>query len=156
MWKHLWKKWTLDKPAAFGDWLWEILVVQLAALLDRLTLRKIIAFIPVVVLVLAYSHSIPLPPELMLVGDVLAYIDIFSLILLLSLMSRAAAILFVVKRAAEHAVKFASGVLARMQRLDFRHRREGVAKNRKRPIGRTNNDDDQCIVTYGVARAYIV
>ena len=153
MWKHLWKKWTLDKPAAFGDWLWEILVVQLAALLDRLTLRKIIAFIPVVVLVLAYAHSIPLPPELMLVGDVLAYIDIFSVILLLSLMSRAAAISFVVKRTAEHAVKFASSVLACMQRLDFRHRREGRAKNRKRLVGRTNKDDDQCIVTYGVAWA---
>jgi hypothetical protein len=153
VWKHLWKKWTLDEPAAFGDWLWEILVVQLAALLDRLTLRKIVAFIPVAVLVLAYSHSIPLPPELMLVGDVLAYIDIFSVILLLSLMSRAAAILFVVKRAAEHAVKFARSMLAGMQRLDFRHRREGRAKNRKCLIGRTNNDDDQCLVTYGVGWA---
>jgi len=153
VWKHLWKKWTLDKPAAFGDWLWQILVVQLAALLDRLTLRRIIAFIPVVVLILAYAHGIPLPPELMLVGDVLAYIDIFSVILLLSLMSRAAAISFVVKRAAEHAVKFANSVLAWMQRLDFRHRREGRAKNRKHPIGRTNKDDDQCIVTYGVAWA---
>ena len=89
----------------------------------------------------------------MLVGDVLAYVDIFSVILLLSLMSRAAAILFVVKRAAEHAVKFANSVLAWMQRLDFRHRREGRAKNRKRPIGRINNDHDQWIVTYGVAWA---
>src|SRR4051794_5376682 len=69
MWKQLWKKWTLDKPAALGDLLWEVLVVQLAAFLDRLTLRRVIAFIPVVILVLAYSHSIPIPPELMLVGD---------------------------------------------------------------------------------------
>ena len=45
MFRRLWKKWTLDKPAAFGDLLWEILVVQLAALLDRLTLRQIITFI---------------------------------------------------------------------------------------------------------------
>jgi hypothetical protein len=44
--KQLWKSWTLDKPAAFGDWLWEILVVQLAAAIERLTLRKIIALIP--------------------------------------------------------------------------------------------------------------
>ena len=48
MWKALWKKWTIDKPAALGDWLWDVFVVQLAALLDRLTLRQIIAFIPVV------------------------------------------------------------------------------------------------------------
>jgi hypothetical protein len=31
MWKRLWRKWTIDKPAAFGDLLWEVLVVQLAA-----------------------------------------------------------------------------------------------------------------------------
>ena len=48
MWKRLWQKWTIDKPAAFGDWLYQILVVELAALLDRLTLRQVIAFIPVV------------------------------------------------------------------------------------------------------------
>jgi len=151
--RDLWKKWTLDKPAAFGDWLWEILVVQLAALLDRLTLRKIIALIPVVVLILAYAHSIPLPPELMLLGDVLAYIDIFSVILLLGLMSRATAILFIVKQAAGHAVTFARCVLARAQRLDFRHRREGRSKNRNRASGRTKGKDDGCVVTHGVAWA---
>jgi hypothetical protein len=94
MWKAFWRKWTLDKPAAFGDWLWQVFVVELAARLDRLTLREVIAFIPVVILVVAYAHSIPIPPELILVGDLLAYIDIFSIILLLSLVGRAAAILY--------------------------------------------------------------
>lgn len=37
MWKRLWQTWTIDKPAAFGDWLYQTLVVELAALLDRLT-----------------------------------------------------------------------------------------------------------------------
>jgi hypothetical protein len=37
--------WTLDKPAASGDRLREVFVVQLAAFLERLTLRHIIAFI---------------------------------------------------------------------------------------------------------------
>ena len=90
MWKALWRKWTIDKPALLGDWLWEVFVVQLASFLDRLTLRRIIAFIPVVILVLAYYHQIPIPPELMLVGDLLAYIDIFSVLLLLGILSRAA------------------------------------------------------------------
>ena len=35
MWKQLWQKWTIDKPAAFGDWLWQTFVVELAALLDH-------------------------------------------------------------------------------------------------------------------------
>jgi hypothetical protein len=48
--KHWWRKWTYEVPLAVGDALWEVLVVQLAALLDRLTVRKVIALIPVVIL----------------------------------------------------------------------------------------------------------
>jgi hypothetical protein len=119
MWKQLWKKWTVDKPAAFGELLWEVFVVQFAAFLEGLTWRRIVALIPLVILALAYAHSIPLPPELMLIGDVLAYIDIVSVILLLSIMSRAAAILLVVQHAAEQAIKVARSVLGAVQRLDF-------------------------------------
>jgi hypothetical protein len=152
MWKQLWKKWTLDKPAAVGDWLWEVFVVQLAAFLDRLTLRQVVAFIPVLILILAYAHSIPIPPELMLVGDVLAYIDIYSAILLLGIMSRAATILFVLKQTAAHAVRLASSLLAGMQRLDFRHRREGGARRRKGAASRTRNEDEHAVI-HGVAWA---
>lgn len=31
MWKASWKKWTIDKPAILGDFLWDVFVVQLAA-----------------------------------------------------------------------------------------------------------------------------
>ncbi len=108
MWKRLWREWTIDKPAAFGDWLHQMLVVELAALLDRLTLRQVIAFIPVVILVIAYAHSIPLPPELMLVGDLLAYLDIFSIILLLSVIGRVSAMLYVVRQMMDRALRLAS------------------------------------------------
>lgn len=148
MWKQLWKKWTLDKPAAFGDWLWDVFVVQLAAFLDRLTLRRVIAFIPVLILVLAYAHSIPVPPELMLVGDLLAYIDIFTVIFLLGVMSRAATILYMLRQVVAHAVK----LLAAARRLDFRHHRQGGAKGRKSSASRPSADDD-CAPVYGVAWA---
>ena len=71
--KQWWRRWTYEVPLAIGDALWEVLVVQLAALLDRLTVRKVIAFIPVAIIILAYYHRIPIPPELILVGDFLAY-----------------------------------------------------------------------------------
>ena len=148
MWKQLWKKWTIDKPAAFGDWLWDVFVVQLAAFLDRLTLRRVIAFIPVVILVLAYAHSIPIPPELMLVGDLLAYIDIFTVIFLLGVMSRVATILYMLRQVVAHAVRL--GAAAR--RLDFRHRRQRGAKGRKSSASRPTADDD-CAPVYGVAWA---
>jgi len=142
MLKRLWKKWTIDKPAAFGDLLWDIFVVQFAASLNRLTLRRIIAIVPLVLVIIAYAHHIPLPPELMLVGDALAYIDILSVIAVLAVLSRMSAILFFARQGAEQALKLASRMLGGVQRLDVRHRREGGARRRKRLFGRSKPDDD--------------
>ena len=62
-------------------------------------MRKIIAFVPVVILIFAYYHGIPIPPELMLVGDLLVYIDIFSALFLLGILTRVTTVLFVVSQA---------------------------------------------------------
>ena len=153
MWKVLWKKWTIDKPAAFGDWLWDILVVRLAALLDRLTFRDVIAFIPVAILIVAYAHRIPIPPELMLVGDLLAYIDIFSVLFLLGVLSRVSTILLVARQVATRVAALAAGALERMQRLDFRHRREAGSRRLTRLAKRAKNDDDEHVVVQGLAWA---
>jgi hypothetical protein len=153
MWKQLWKTWTVDKPAAFGDLLWDVLVVQFAAFLDRLTLRQVIGFIPVLILGLAYAHSIPIPPELMLLGDVLAYIDVFSVLLLLGVMSRVTTVLFIVKQAATAAARYATMLRNILQRMDLRHRRETGARSRKRLTNRGETNDDGHAVIHGVAWA---
>ena len=153
MWKTLWQKWTIDKPAALGDWLWDVFVVQLAAFLDRLTLRKVIAFIPVIILIWAYSHRIPVSPALMLVGDLLAYIDIFSMLFLLGVLSRIETISFMMKQATARAARLVSGLLEGVQRLDFRHRREGGVRNRRRLTRRAADDEDRDVVIHGVAWA---
>jgi hypothetical protein len=153
MWKALWKKWTIDKPALLGDWLWDVFVVQLAAFLDRLTLRRIIALIPVVILVLAYYHRIPIPPELMLVGDFLAYIDIFAAVFLLGILSQATTILFIVKQVTARVARLASGLMTAMRGVDFRHRRERGTKSRNRLARRRQNDDDERAIIGGFAWA---
>jgi hypothetical protein len=152
MWKVLWQKWTIDKPAALGDWLWDVFVVQLAAFLDRLTLRRMIAIIPAVILILAYAHRIPVHPGLMLVGDLLAYIDIFAVLLVLGVLGRVATVLFMLKQAAGRAATLATSILEKVQRLDFRHRREGGARNRRRLNSRAKDDDEHGVV-HGVAWA---
>ena len=146
MWKALWKKWTIDRPAILGEWLWDVFVVQLAAFLDRLTLRQIVAFIPVVILVLAYYHSIPIPPELMLLGDLLAYIDIFSVLFLLGVLSRAATILFIIKQVTARIGQLASSLITEARRLDFRHRRARNIRGRKRLTDRPSKDDEPAVV----------
>ena len=149
MWQQLWKKWTIDKPAAFGDWLWDAFVVQFVAFLDRLTWRRIIAVLPLVLLVIAYAHDIPVPPQLALVGDVLAYIDVFSVLLLLGVLGRVTTILYLVKQLTSHALRLAGHLQAFMQRLDVRHRRERGTQNRRRLGHRTGNDDEDHAVIRG-------
>jgi hypothetical protein len=152
MWKALWQKWTIDKPAAFGELLWDVLVVQFAAFLDKITLRRIIALIPVVLVIWATVHRIPVPPELMLVGDALAYIDVLSVLLLVSILGRASTILFMAREAMARATWLANLVVDGARRLDFRHRRDRRVRHRKRLIGRTKDDDEPAVI-YGLARA---
>jgi hypothetical protein len=139
--KQWWRRWTYEVPLAIGDALWDVLVVQLAALLDRLTVRKVIAFIPVAILVLAYYHRIPVPPELMLVGDFLAYIDVFSVLILLGVLSRVTTILFVVKQAAARIALLAGSIVAHVQRLDVRHRRQRGTATRPHRMPDQSEDD---------------
>ena len=153
MWKALWQKWTIDKPAALGDWLWDVFVVQFAAYLNGLTPRRIIALIPIVILVIAYDHKIPIPPTLMLVGDLLAYIDIFAEIFLIGILTRTTTVLFVVRQAMARVARLLGSLQQRMQRLDFRHRRDGGVKNRKRLTGRAKDDDGEDFAVHGVAWA---
>jgi hypothetical protein len=153
MLKELWNKWTVDKPAAFGDLLWDVFIVQLAAFLDGLTLRQIIALLPVAIRILAYAHRIPIPPELMVIGDLLAYIDIFSVLFLLGVLSRTATIVFILKHATGRAARLVRDLPEGMRRLDFRHGRESLAKNLKRLTERGKDDDDEHVVIHGVAWA---
>ena len=150
--KQFWKTWTVDKPAAFGDWLWDVFVVQLAARLDRLTLRDVVAFLPVLILILAYLHRIPIPPELMLLGDLLAYIDVFAMIFLLGMIGRAGMVLYVVKRIVERAFRCANTVLGTLRRFDFRHRR-ATGGPRRQAGRRTKNEGDGRVPVGGFAWA---
>ncbi|GLH78405.1 hypothetical protein SSBR45G_33140 [Bradyrhizobium sp. SSBR45G] len=153
MWKTLWRRWTIDKPALLGDWLWDVFVVQLAAFLDRLTLRRIIAFLPVIILGLAYYHSIPIPPELMLVGDILAYIDVYSVLLLLGILSRVTTILFVIRQAIARLGRVTNGFMTVARRLDARHRRARGARIQRRATEASNKDGDDPAIVTGMAWA---
>jgi hypothetical protein len=69
----------------------------------------------------------------MLLGDLLGYIDIFSVLFLLGVLSRIAAVLFIVKQARARLTGRASSLLERVR--DLRYRREARSRNRKRLSG---------------------
>jgi hypothetical protein len=153
MWKQFWKKWTVDRPAALGDWLWAVLVVELAALLDRLTWRQVIAFVPVVILLLAYAHNIPLPPEGLLVSDLLAYIDVYSMILLVGIFGRVATILYVVRQAAGHLIRLGGYAYMVVRLPGSRHRRMSGPRTKPQWIAQAKDEDDGLTSTCDIACA---
>ena len=153
MWKALWQKWTIDKLAMHGDWLWDVFVVQLAAFLNRLTLRQTITLIAAVVLFLAYFHGVPLSPALLFVGDLVAYLDLFAVLFLLGILSRVTTLRLVAKQMAARIVRLASSLMTEVRQLNFRHRRERGTKTRKRLTGQPRNEDDEPVIVSGVAWA---
>jgi hypothetical protein len=59
--KNWWRKWSHEIPLAFGDARWEVLVVRFAAFVDRLTIRKVIEFVAIAMLAMAFAQTFPVP-----------------------------------------------------------------------------------------------
>lgn len=74
--KNWWNKWTYEVPLCIGDVLWDVLVVQFAAFLDRLTLRKVIEFVVIAVLVMAFIQTLPIDLAILFAGDTLMYLEL--------------------------------------------------------------------------------
>ena len=56
--KAWWQKLTIDWPCALGDWLWAMLVVELARLIDGLTRRRILHIIGLILLVIFFQQVV--------------------------------------------------------------------------------------------------
>jgi hypothetical protein len=139
-----WWRWTVEKPAAFGDQLWLALVVRVAEFLDRLTIRRVLALVPLVILAIAFAHNVPLPPEILFLGDALAYLDVLTFVALLAAFARASAVLYVSRKLARQVFQVVA-TLAR--RADSRHRRASGSIRGERIAGRDSTEDE---ALYGV------
>jgi hypothetical protein len=148
--KSWWWRWTVEGPAAFGDWLRLMLIVLPADFLNRLTVRKVIALIPVAVLIIAFAHHIPLPPEIVVLGDALAYLDILTIVFVLAAIARAGAILYFARHiAGKVAHGLAKAILPMVRRADSRHRRAAGAL--RRLVRHLKKPDDECgPISWGV------
>jgi len=73
--KHWWRRWSYEIPLAIGDALWQVLVVQFAAFLDRLTIRKVLEFVLIALLAMAFSQTFPIDLAILFAGDTLTYLE---------------------------------------------------------------------------------
>lgn len=53
-----WQKLTIDWPCALGDWLWAMLVVEPAQLIDKITRRRALHIIGLILLVLFFQQVV--------------------------------------------------------------------------------------------------
>jgi hypothetical protein len=82
--KSWWRKWTHEVPLAISDGLWEVCVVQFADFLSRLTLRRVVEFIAIAILLMAMAQTLPLDLALLVAGDVVTYLELTALVWLLA------------------------------------------------------------------------
>jgi hypothetical protein len=78
--KGWWRKWSYEIPLVLGDVLWEVLVVQFADFLSRLTLRRVLEFVAIVILALAFAQTFPIDLAFLFAGDALIYLELIVLI----------------------------------------------------------------------------
>jgi hypothetical protein len=74
--KNWWRKWTYEVPLAFSDALWTVCVVQFADFLERLTIRKVLEFFVIAMLVMAFAQTFPIDLAILFAGDTLMYLEI--------------------------------------------------------------------------------
>jgi hypothetical protein len=67
-------------PLAFGDALWEVLVVQFADFLSRLTLRRVLEFVAIAMLAIAFAQTFPIDLAFLFAGDTLMYLEIVVIV----------------------------------------------------------------------------
>ncbi|HZE46361.1 MAG TPA: hypothetical protein VE087_05745, partial [Xanthobacteraceae bacterium] len=117
--RNCWNKWTYEIPLAFGDVLWDILVVQFAAFLDRLTIRKVIEFVAIALLVMAFVQTLPIDLAILFAGDTLMYFEILVAIRLAAGRDFIVAALRLIVRLAQAAVRLSREIVVHlMARID--------------------------------------
>jgi hypothetical protein len=149
--RNCWNKWTYEVPLCIGDVLWDVLVVQFAAFLDRLTIRKVIEFVVIAVLVMAFVQTLPIDLAILFAGDTLMYLELLVAIRLAAGREFVVAVLRLTVRmvqAAIHPLKIgAIQATALIRRL--RERRDPARVSRQRRIGDDPDDGGRFGIAWG-------
>jgi hypothetical protein len=82
--KNWWRKWSYEIPLAFGDALWEVLVEQFADFLSRLTIRRVLEFVAIAILVMAFAQTAPIDLAFLFAGDTLMYLEFVVMVRLIA------------------------------------------------------------------------
>ncbi len=153
--KNWWRKWSYEIPLAFGDALWEVLVVQFADFLSRLTIRRVLEFVAIAILVMAFIQTAPIDLALLFAGDTLTYLEFVVMIRLVAGREHVRAMLRLAARLARLAIRLSrAAVDASIARIDrVRERRTAPRAARPRRISDRSEDGEGFGANWGVLAA---
>jgi hypothetical protein len=141
--KNWWRKWSYDVPLFVGDALHTVLVVQFADFLSRLTIRRVLEFFVIAMLVMAFAQTFPIDLAILFAGDALMYLEIVVMIRLAAGREHFYQMLRLAARLARFALRVSRAAVdftvSRIGKL--RERRDPVRPKKPRSISDRSDDD---------------
>jgi hypothetical protein len=153
--KNWWRKWSYEIPLAFGDALWAVLVVQFADFLSRLTIRRVLEFVALAVLVMAFAQTAPIDLAFLFAGDTLMYLEFVMIVRLAAGREHFQQMLRLAMRIVRFAIRVLRAAISepvlRINRL--RERRSLRSTKPRRISDRSDNDEGFGIIWGSLATA---
>jgi hypothetical protein len=148
--KNWWRKWSHEIPLAFGDALWEVLVVQFADFLSRLTLRRVLEFIAIAILAMAFAQTFPIDLAILFAGDTLMYLEIVVAVRLAAGREHFQQMLRVAAWLARFAMRVLRAAISHpVSRLNRLRARRTLARSTKPRISDQSDDGEGFAVAWG-------
>jgi hypothetical protein len=141
--RNWWTKWTHEVPLSIGDVLWDVLVVQFAAFLDRLTIRKVIEFVAIALLVMAFAQTLPIDLAVLFAGDTLMYLEFLLAIRIAAGRELIVAALRLIVRLAHTAVLRSRALVFHSMVRIGRSREQRIATHRVKPRRAADDSEDR-------------
>jgi hypothetical protein len=152
--KNWWRTWSYEIPLAFGDALWEVLVVQFADFLSRLTLRRVLEFIAIAMLAMAFAQTFPIDLAILFAGDTLMYLEIVVIIRLAAGREAFQQVLRIAARLARFVLRVATAAIRQpVSRISRLRERRSPVRTAKPRISDRSDDGEGFGVTWGVMAA---
>ena len=140
--KNWWRKWSYEIPLAFSDALWEVLVVQFADFLSRLTVRRVLEFFAIAILVMAFAQTAPIELAFLFAGDTLMYLEIVVAIRLATGKMHLLEMLRIALRVTRLAMRFFRAVIHHPVLRINRWREQRSATDAAKPRRISDDSDD--------------
>jgi hypothetical protein len=146
--KNWWRRWSYEIPLAVSDALWDVLVVQFAAFLDRLTLRRVLEFVAIAILAIAFAQTFPIDIAFLFAGDTLMYLEFIIAVRLAAGRLHLQEIFRFALRMIRLATDRSRAAISRSLTM-FARPREGKSRPRPAPRSRSSDDPDGVSVGWG-------